>query len=141
MNHPPLIYTHPPRVEVLIKRKAEKVVLSRKQREGMKARDIYQKYPKLKADSLMKSLREKGLWYYDPDFEKDEEDPLLQSNQHKHEIVLQLTLQSFGTSSLKWPYPKHSKARVILDNQKQYYTSNIFRSICRRCTSTWAKGT
>lgn len=80
--HQPLIETHPPRTAVLIKRRTEKTVLSRKQREGMKAREVYLKYPKQKADALMKSLREKGLFHYDPDFEGDEEDRLLQGNQH-----------------------------------------------------------
>ena len=64
------------RVEITIQRKAEKLTLNRKQREGMKAREIYQKYPKAKAEQLMRSLKERNLWYWDPDFEKDEEDSL-----------------------------------------------------------------
>ncbi|CAK9050135.1 unnamed protein product [Durusdinium trenchii] len=39
-----------------------------------KARDLYKKYPKEKADLLMKKLKEKGMWHYDPDFEGDEEE-------------------------------------------------------------------
>ncbi|CAK9056310.1 Uncharacterized protein SCF082_LOCUS30355, partial [Durusdinium trenchii] len=38
------------------------------------ARDLYKKYPKEKADLLMKKLKEKGMWHYDPDFEGDEEE-------------------------------------------------------------------
>jgi hypothetical protein len=70
------------RVELTIQRKAEKVTTNRKQRSGMKARDIHQKYPKDKADQLIKSLRLKGLWYWDPDFENDEEDWLHQPITH-----------------------------------------------------------
>ena len=40
----------------------------------MKAREIHTKYPKAKAESLIQSLKTKGLWYYDPDFDGDEED-------------------------------------------------------------------
>ena len=47
---------------------------SRKERSGVKGRDIYLRYPKPKADKLMASLRERGLWYFDPDFKDDEED-------------------------------------------------------------------
>ena len=65
------------RVELTIQRKAEKVTTNRKQRSGMKARDIHAKYPKVKADQLIKTLRSKGLWYWDPDFENDEEDWVL----------------------------------------------------------------
>lgn len=67
-------------MELTIQRKAEKVTTNRKQRSGMKARDIHQKYPKDKADQLIKSLRLKGLWYWDPDFENDEEDWVHQSD-------------------------------------------------------------
>lgn len=63
-----------------IQRKAEKSVLSRSQREGTKARDIYAKYPAEKAKALIDSLTKKGMWYYDPDFDKDEEDPTISSN-------------------------------------------------------------
>ena len=62
------------RVEVLVQRKAEKSVLARSQRQGYKKRDIYAKYPdKVKADALIQRLRSRGLWYWDPDFDKDEE--------------------------------------------------------------------
>lgn len=62
------------KVEVVMQRKAEKVTTNRKEREGTKARDILKKYPKEKAESLMANLKKKGLWYYDPDFEGDEEE-------------------------------------------------------------------
>ena len=65
------------RVVVEIQRKAESVTLNRSQRQGVKAREIYQRYPKAKADGLIKSLRSRGLWYWDPDFGDDEEDHLL----------------------------------------------------------------
>lgn len=61
-------------MEIQIKRKSEKVTLNRKQREGTKARDIFNKYPKEKAEKLISSLRSKGLWSWDPDFKDDEED-------------------------------------------------------------------
>lgn len=64
------------RVEVVMQRKAEKVTLNRKEREGVKARDILKKYPQEKAEALMSNLKKKGLWYYDPDFENDDEDCL-----------------------------------------------------------------
>lgn len=59
---------------MVMSRKADKIALNRKQREGMKAREILQKYPKGKAEKLIATLKSKGLWYYDPDFEKDEEE-------------------------------------------------------------------
>lgn len=62
------------RVEVSFKRRAEHVTTHRRQREGVKARDLLTKYPKEKAESLLKSLRSRGLWAYDTDFPKDEED-------------------------------------------------------------------
>lgn len=62
------------RVELVFKRKAEKVSTNRKQRAGMKGRDILNRYPKEKAEKLMASLKERGMWYFDPDFDKDEED-------------------------------------------------------------------
>lgn len=72
MSNTPL--PHAPRVEVLVKRRSEKVVLSRAEREGVKARDIMSRYPAEKAQTLIKNLKDKGLWYYDPEFPKDDED-------------------------------------------------------------------
>ena len=62
------------RTEVEIQRKAERTVLNRKQRAGTKARDIQKAYPPSKADALIKKLHTAGLWYWDPDFPKDEEE-------------------------------------------------------------------
>lgn len=61
-------------VVVEFERRAERRSTSCKQRSGMKARDIYKKYPKEKAEALIKRLRDKGMWYYDEDFEGDEEE-------------------------------------------------------------------
>lgn len=68
--------SQPLRVEVVFKRKAEKITLNRRQREGLKARQIHEKYPKEKADKLITNLRTRGLWYWDPDFKGDEEDSI-----------------------------------------------------------------
>lgn len=65
---------HAPRVEVLVTRRAEKKVLSRAEREGLKARDIMARYPADKGKALIKSLKDRGLWYYDDEFPQDEED-------------------------------------------------------------------
>lgn len=66
---------HPlPRLEVTIERRAEKKTLSRKEREGVKGRDLMKRYPADKAKSLMASLRAKGLWYWDTEFPGDEEE-------------------------------------------------------------------
>lgn len=43
-------------------------------REGVKARDIEARYPKEKADKLMKTLRSRQMWYWDSDFPGDEEE-------------------------------------------------------------------
>ena len=59
---------------MVMARKVEKISLNRKQREGMKAREIHARYPKSKAEKLISTLKSKGLWYYDPDFDKDEEE-------------------------------------------------------------------
>lgn len=40
----------------------------------MKMRDILKKYPEQKALSLVKRLKEKGMFYYDEDFPGDEEE-------------------------------------------------------------------
>ena len=61
-------------LEIHLERKAEKRVTATKQREGKKAREIYKLYSKTKADDLMRRLRERGLYHFDPDFPKDEED-------------------------------------------------------------------
>jgi len=61
-------------VEVRIERKAQKSTISRKERQGMKSRDIHNKYPKAKAEALIQSLRSRNMFYYDPDFPGDEED-------------------------------------------------------------------
>ncbi|CAL1156194.1 unnamed protein product [Cladocopium goreaui] len=44
---------------------------SRREREGMKPREILQRYPKEKAESLMKNLLDRGLWYWDDDFPRE----------------------------------------------------------------------
>lgn len=62
------------RVEVVFQRKAQTKATSTKARSGTKARDIHKAYPKEKAESLIKRLRERNLWYFDPDFPNDEED-------------------------------------------------------------------
>ena len=61
-------------VEVIYERRAERRSKSKKSRAALKARDLYHKYPKEKADGLMRKLKEKGMWYYDPDFDGDEEE-------------------------------------------------------------------
>ncbi len=58
-------------------RRAENKNTSTRKRQGTKARDIYKSYPKSKADALIQKLRGRGLWYFDPDFEGDEEGPNL----------------------------------------------------------------
>jgi len=64
-----------PRTEVHFERKAEKKHTSHKEREGMKKRDIYIKYPdKAKADALIDRLYKAGLWHHDPDFKNDTEE-------------------------------------------------------------------
>ena len=61
------------RVEIHFERRAENRNTSTRKRQGTKARDIHKLYPKDKADALIKKLHERGLWYWDPDFENDEE--------------------------------------------------------------------
>ena len=61
-------------MEVTIERRAEKTTLNRREREGMKPREITQKYSKEKAEGLMKKLLDRGLWYWDDDFPEDPED-------------------------------------------------------------------
>lgn len=61
-------------MEVAFTRKAEKITTNTKEREALKARDLLKRYAKPKADKLMKSLRERGLWYWDPEFPQDEEE-------------------------------------------------------------------
>ena len=59
-----------------MQRKIETVNRARVGREGVKGRDLEQKYPPEKAKKLMELLRQRGLWYWDDDFPKDEEDHL-----------------------------------------------------------------
>jgi len=63
-----------PRLELHMERRVESVNKFRTGREGMKARDIEKKYPPEKAKKLMDLLRARGLFYWDEDFPKDEED-------------------------------------------------------------------
>ena len=62
------------RVEVELLRKAETRNTATKKRAGQKARDLLKLYPEAKAKDLMARLRTQGLWAWDEDFEKDEED-------------------------------------------------------------------
>ena len=61
------------RVELTIQRKAEKSTLNRRERQGLKKRDILKRYSADKATKLMASLKSRGLWYFDPEFDGDEE--------------------------------------------------------------------
>ena len=67
-------------MEVEIQRKAERTNKATKKRAGMKAREIMKAYPQQKALDLIKRLRSNGLWAYDEDFDKDEEDRFKLSN-------------------------------------------------------------
>eukprot|EP00438_Fugacium_kawagutii_P017573 Skav222236 [mRNA] locus=scaffold3059:62962:65396:+ [translate_table: standard] len=78
------------RVEIEIQRKAEKSVLNRAQRQGMKARDIHGKYPAEKAKQLISQLKEKGLWYWDKDFPQDEEDWGMGMGFHYHLLAQEI---------------------------------------------------
>jgi len=64
------------RLVIRMERKIEMVNRARVGREGVKGRDLEKKYPPEKAKKLMDLLRQKGLWYWDDDFPKDEEDYL-----------------------------------------------------------------
>ena len=64
-----------PRTEVHFERRAERRHTTKQGREGMKKRDIFLKYPdKSKATDLINRLYKGGLYYFDPDFPRDEED-------------------------------------------------------------------
>ena len=76
------IFSHP-RTEVHFERRAEKRHTSHKEREGLKARDIRLKYPdQNKATTLIDRLTKAGMWYYDPDFPSDREEPGLETVSH-----------------------------------------------------------
>ena len=62
------------RVSVEFERRAECKNTSTRKRKGTKARDILKMYPEEKAKALMKRLHDRGLWYFDPDFDGDTED-------------------------------------------------------------------
>lgn len=62
------------RLELKIERSVETSKSFHAGREGMKAREINQKYPAEKAKRLIELLRKKQLWYWDDDFPEDEED-------------------------------------------------------------------
>lgn len=60
------------RVQMHIDRRVERKHQAKSGRIGVKKRDM--KLPKEKAEQLAKSLRERGLWSWDDDWPKDEED-------------------------------------------------------------------
>ena len=62
------------RLELKIQRSVETSNSFHTGREGMKAREIHQKYPAEKAKRLIELLRNKQLWYWDDDFPDDEEE-------------------------------------------------------------------
>lgn len=68
------LQTHDLRVTVAMERKRDSLNKFKTGREGMKARDIEKKYPAEKAKKLVALLKERNLWYWDPDFPQDEED-------------------------------------------------------------------
>ena len=59
---------------IAVERRVEQVNTARNGLISMKARDILGKYPKEKAEALIKALKAKGRWYYDVDFPDDDED-------------------------------------------------------------------
>lgn len=63
------------RVSMEFERRAESRNTATRKRAGTKARDIMKQYPKEKAEALIKKLKGKGMYYFDPDFENDQEDP------------------------------------------------------------------
>ena len=82
------VFQHPcthTRVALRIERRAETINRFRSGREGLKAREILERYPQEKAEKLMKTLRSKNLFYYDEDFPNDEEDRGSESTTATHE--------------------------------------------------------
>ncbi len=63
-----------PRVKIVLDRRVEAINRVRTGREGKKKRELEAKYPPEKVEKLTQLLRSKGMWYWDPDFEGDEED-------------------------------------------------------------------
>ena len=68
-------------------RRAEKQTVNRKEREGIKERDLLKKYPQAKVDQLTKSLKQCGLWYFDPDFPDDPEELWVAGDHLSTEVV------------------------------------------------------
>lgn len=62
------------RLELHMERRVGSINRFRTGLEGMKARDIEKKYQPEKAKRFLDLLRSKGLFYWDEDFPKDEED-------------------------------------------------------------------
>lgn len=58
-----------------MQRRTETINRVRSGRKGMKQREIEAKYPKEKANKLVEVLKAKNLFYFDPDFPDDPEDP------------------------------------------------------------------
>lgn len=94
-------------------RRAESKNTSTRQRQGTKARDIYKAYPKAKADALVQKLRSRGLWYFDPDFPDDEEDPNLFVSDVSSTSSVNLVIQNVAMSSLF-----RSRPRIKITNTK-----------------------
>jgi len=62
-------------VKVVLQRQVEAINRVRTGREGKKKRDLEAIYAPEKVKTLTDALRAKGMWYWDPDFVGDEEDP------------------------------------------------------------------
>ncbi|CAK9059986.1 unnamed protein product [Durusdinium trenchii] len=61
-------------VAIKFERKVSEIKEFKKSRGGLKKRDILLKYPKEKAEDLVRRLRSKGMWEWDEDFPNDEEE-------------------------------------------------------------------
>ena len=57
----------------MVERRVEGINRFRSGREGIKARDIFKKYPKDKAEKLISLPKQKKMWYWDEDFPGDDE--------------------------------------------------------------------
>lgn len=72
---PPVSVPMSLRVEIIVERRSEKVNKSRSGRQGMKERELLQKYgSQAKVDKLKGILKSKGMFEEDPDFPGDEEE-------------------------------------------------------------------